>query len=126
MSCNDDQTLDIDTHPLIKDLMDPIFEKHACIPLNKMLEKAGLTREKLPFLYKYGRKNMCYHGILGYFSKGKRGVCKLEHPSPDEVDTPGFAQDLVSKLQPGVDRILRDGLHPWANDSNSKRQKLGY
>ena len=102
--------MDIDTHPLIKDLMDPIFEKHACIPLNNILEEAGLTREKLPFLCKYGRKNMCYHGILGYCSKEKRGACKLEHPSPYEVNTPGFAQELVSKLQPGVDAILRDGL----------------
>ena len=69
---------------------------------------------------------MCYHGILGYCSKEKRGVCKLEHPRPEEVDTPGFAQELVSKLQPGVDKILRDGLSFEMTDSDSKRQRFGY
>ena len=36
--------------------MDPIFEEHKCIPLNNILEEAGLARERLPFLYKYGQK----------------------------------------------------------------------
>ena len=123
---HEDRTLDTDTHPLIRDLMDPIFEQHACIPLNNILEEAGLTRERLPFLYKYGRTNMCYHGILGYCSKKERGLCKLEHPSPDEVDTPGFVQELVSKLKPGVDKILNNGLPFQVDDAKSKRQKFGY
>ena len=91
-----------------------------------MLEKAGLTREKLPFLYKYSQKTCTIMGYLATVAKKERGVCKLKHPRHDEVGTPGFAQELVSKLKPGVDRILEEGLPPRANHSSSKRQKFGY
>ena len=85
------------------------------------MDRAGISREMLPFLYPYGREKMCYHGILGYCSKEKRGKCKLVHPSPDEVNSPGFAQALVSKLQPGVDDILQHGLDDLPLDQRKRK-----
>ena len=61
--------------------------------------------------------------MLGYCSGHDRGTCRSYLPSKEEVATPGFAEELVAKLQPGVNEIMRNGLP--ALPGNGRKRKFG-
>ena len=78
--------------------------------MSTILEKSNLTYQNLPYIRPYDSSRLCYHGILGYCSGHDKGNCHSYLPTKEEVATPGFAEELVAKLQPGVNEIMKNGL----------------
>ena len=90
--------------------MEPVFNVHKCIPLSAILTDVGITFDDLPFIRPHKRFGMCYQSILGYCSSCERKMCDKYAPTVQEIAAPGFAEELVSKLKPGVEDIFKNGL----------------
>lgn len=97
-----------DVHPTIRTLMTPYISHFRSVQFRQLCKAAGISEGDLPTIARYlsnGRNGMCYSYVLGKCQGKICGRAQEGHVPASEI-TDDFANELCSKLAPGVERRL--------------------
>ena len=115
----DSEGWNINSHPLVQRLMTRYRKKYNFVNMKEILTAAGKTFNDLPCPQRYMRNGRC--GLCMNHTMGKCTMigCEYIHAETSELGD-NYHHDLVSVLEPGVDKMLRDD---YQRPNNNKCQR---